>query len=184
MKAILQTLLVFSVPIVSKLAAQVAEPEASHPAPPPGTVQVWLTTADASKRLARQQDLSWNIQTAASSNLTVNEATTFQEIDGFGATILDLSLWDADPAVREELMRLLFSRSSGIGLSMIRIPMGLSGLTGPHRTYNDLPSGQTDPALSQFSIAGDELWKLPMMQQAKSLNPELTLMGTDRKSVV
>lgn len=178
MKAILQTLLVFSVPIVSKLAAQVAEPEASHPAPPPGTVQVWLTTADASKRLARQQDLSWNIQTAASSNLTVNEATTFQEIDGFGATILDSSLWDADPAVREELMRLLFSRSSGIGLSMIRIPMGLSGLTGPHRTYNDLPSGQTDPALSQFSIAGDELWKLPMMQQAKSLNPELTLMGT------
>ena len=41
-----------------------------------------------------------------------------------------------------------------------------------------MPSGQTDPSLSQFSIAGDQIWKLPMMQQAKTLNPELTLMGT------
>ena len=54
----------------------------------------------------------------------------------------------------------------------------VGGIVGPHRTYNDMPSGQTDPTLSNFSIAGDELWKLPMMQQAKALNPELTLMGT------
>ena len=158
--------------------AQTPDPESAPAAPAPGTVQVWLTTSDASKKLARQPDLTWSTQPASSANVTVDEAVKYQEIDGFGATILDSTLWDADPAVREELMRLLFSRSSGIGLSMIRIQMGLSGLTGPHRTYNDLPSGQTDPTLSQFSIAGDELWKLPMMQQAKALNPELTLMGT------
>ena len=63
-------------------------------------------------------------------------------------------------------------------LSTIRVPMGLNGLTRPNRTYNDMPSGQTDPKLSQFSIAGDLEWKVPLMRQAKSLNPELTLMGT------
>jgi glucosylceramidase len=179
LKTLHSILAMFGLGMAHHALAQAPDPE-SVPAPPaPGTVQVWLTTSDASKKLARQADLSWSAgQAAGSTNVTVNEAAKFQQIDGFGASILDSSLWDADPAVREELMRLLFSRSSGIGLSMIRVPMGLSGITGPHRTYNDLPTGQADPTLSQFSIAGDQLWKLPMMRQAKTLNPELTLMGT------
>ncbi len=164
---------------VATAALQGVDPEPAPEAPAPGTVQVWLTTSDGTKRLARQPDLTWSTGVAsAATNVTVNEAVKFQQIDGFGATILDSSLWTADPAVRDEVMRLLFSRSSGIGLSTIRIPMGLAGLTGPNRTYNDLPAGQTDPTLSQFSIAGDLEWKLPMMQEAKRLNPELTLMGT------
>lgn len=178
MKTLLRRILIPCLSALSPLTAQSTDPEGALPPPSPGTVQVWLTTSDASKKLARQPDLTWSTLAAAGANVTIDDSVGFQQVDGFGATILDSSLWDADPAVREELMRLLFSRSSGIGLGMIRIPMGLSGLTGPHRTYNDLPSGQTDPTLSQFSIAGDQLWKLPMMQQAKSLNPELTLMGT------
>lgn len=179
LKTLLPILALFSLGISPHALAQTPDPEVAQVPPAPGTVQVWLTTADASKKLERQADLGWSSgQAAAATNVTVSEATKFQQIDGFGASILDSSLWDADPAVREELMRMLFSRSSGIGLNMIRVPMGLSGITGPHRTYNDLPSGQTDPTLSQFSIAGDELWKLPMMRQAKTLNPELTLMGT------
>jgi glucosylceramidase len=178
MKTLSQTFRISCLLAFAPILAQTPDPEAAHPPPSPGTVQVWLTTPDASRKLARQPDLTWSTLAAAGSNLTIHETLKYQEIDGFGATILDSSLWDADTAVREELMRLLFSRSSGIGLGMIRVPMGLSGLTGPHRTYNDLPSGQTDPTLSQFSIAGDQLWKLPMMQQAKALNPELTLLGT------
>ena len=178
MKTQLQSLALWFLGMLLPVMAQTTDPESAQAAPAPGTVQVWLTTSDASKKLARQADLTWGTQSAASANVTVNEAAKFQEIDGFGATIVDSSLWDADPAVREELMRLLFSRSSGIGLSLMRIQMGLNGLSGPNRTYNDLPSGQTDPTLLQFSIAGDQQYKLPMMQQAKALNPELTLMGT------
>lgn len=158
-------------------AAVDPEPPAASPAT--GAVEVWVTTADATKKLEKQTNLSWRTDLAASAtNALVDETTRHQEIDGFGATIRMPSIWQADPAVRDEIMRLLFSRSSGIGLNMMRVPMGETGLTGPNRTYNDLPSGQTDPTLAGFSIAGDLEWKLPMMQQAKALNPELTLLGT------
>ena len=131
LKTLSTILALFSLGMAQHALAQSADPESVPDSPSPGTVQVWLTTSDSTKKLARQADLSWSTgQAAGTTNVTVNEATKFQQIDGFGATILDSSLWDADPAVREELMRLLFSRSSGIGLSMIRVPMGLSGLTG------------------------------------------------------
>ena len=160
--------------------AQSVDPEPAPAASAPGTVQVWLTTYDATKKLARQGDLTWSTtQPSATFNVGVNEAVQYQKMDGFGASILAPAIWNADPAVRDEIMRLLFSRSSGIGLSMIRIPMGSTDITGLYKTYDDMPPGQTDPSLANFSIVGDDLeWKLPMMQQAKALNPELTLLGT------
>ena len=166
--------------VAATLRAQSPDPEPPLAAPAPGTVQVWLTTYDAGKKLERQADLTWNgTQPSATFNVGVNEAVQYQKMDGFGASILAPAIWNADPAVREEIMRLLFSRSSGIGLNMIRIPMGSTDVTGLHKTYDDMPPGQTDPALAQFSIEGDDAdWKLPMMLRAKALNPELTLLGT------
>ena len=160
--------------------AQSVDPEPAPAAPAPGAIQVWLTTSDATKKLARQSDLSWTTsQPATTFNSIVDESVRYQTICGFGASILAPAIWNAQPAVRDEIMRLLFSRSSGIGLSMIRIPMGSTEITGAHKTYDDMLPGQTDPALDKFSIEGDDLdWKIPMMRQAKSLNPELTLMGT------
>lgn len=163
------------------MQAQVFNAEPPLQPPPAGTVQVWRTTYDAREKLARLSDLSW--QPAASIpadglDVRVDETRRYQEIDGFGATLLTPAIWSAQPAVRDEIMRLLFSRGSGIGLSLIRTTMGSTALTGANRTYNDLPAGKTDPELKGFSIEGDEEWKIPMMKQAKALNPELTLMGT------
>jgi glucosylceramidase len=145
-----------------------------------GPVQVWVTTGDATKLLERQADLAWSSTTAArADNAVVNESQRFQPIEGFGASLRMPALWtEADPAVRDEIMRRLFSRSSGIGLNLLRVPMGETGLVGPDRTYNDLPAGQTDPSLSQFSIAGDLEMKIPLAQRAKELNPEVTILGT------
>jgi glucosylceramidase len=161
-------------------ASGALDPEPAPASPAPGSVQVWVTTGDATKLLERQADLAWSTSLAArADNAVVDETQRFQPIEGFGASLRMPALWnEADPAVRDEIMRRLFSRSSGIGLSLVRIPMGETGLVGLHRTYNDLPSGQTDPTLSQFSIAGDLEWKIPMVQRAKELNPELTLLGT------
>jgi glucosylceramidase len=155
------------------------DPEPPLAAPAVGAVQVWLTTNDATKKLQRQGDLAWSaVQPAASFNVAVDESVKYQQMDGFGASITDDAIWTADPAVRDEIMRLLFSRSSGIGMNMIRVPVGSSAITGAYKTHDDLPLGQTDPSLAKFSVAGDLQWKLPMMQRAKALNPELTLMGT------
>ncbi len=169
----------FCVMLVCTARGQVVDPEPPPTVPVPSTVQVWLTTYDASKKLARQADLAWSTsQPAATFNAVVDETQQFQQIDGFGASITDDAIWKADPAVRDEIMRLLFSRSSGIGMNMIRVPMRTESASGAEMTYDDMPRGQTDPTLANFSIAGDLDWKVPMMQRAKELNPELTLMGT------
>ena len=152
------------------------DPEPPLRVPAAGLAQVWLTTYDASAKLARQPDIAWRSeQSAGTFDVVVDEKKRYQEIDGFGASILSPAIWNADPAVKDEVMRLLFSRSSGIGLSLIRIPMGMNGLNS---TYDDLPAGQTDPQLAKFSIEGDWQWKLPMVKQAMVLNPEISLMGS------
>jgi glucosylceramidase len=157
----------------------IAEPPL--PPPPPGAVQLWLTTYDSREKLALQPELAWSPAErlpAGEFEVLVDESRRYQEVDGFGATLLTPAIWSAEPAVRDEIMRLLFSRGSGIGLSVIRTTMGSTSLTGEHRTYNDVPAGQSDPELKGFSIEGDLEWRIPMMKQAKALNPELSLMGT------
>ncbi len=159
--------------------AQSVDPEPPAAAAAVDKVQVWLTTYDTSKKLQKQADLTWSgTQPTADFNVPVDESIKYQQMDGFGATITDPAIWKADPAVREEIMRLLFSRNSGIGLNMVRVGMRTKSPSGVDTTYNDVPRGETDPTLSKFSIAYDLEWKIPMMQRAKELNPELTLMGT------
>ena len=59
-------------------------------------------------------------------------------------------------------MKALFSTDNGIGLSMLRQPMGASdfAVNGSY-LYDDLPAGQSDPALSTFSIAHDQGYITP-----------------------
>jgi glucosylceramidase len=147
-------------------------------------VAVYLTTKDLSRRAARQPDLSFQPGTASGADaITVDPATTYQTLTaGFGVAMTDTSaelLHRALPAARRDaVMRLLFSRSAGIGLSFLRIPIGGSDyVVGAPYTYDDVPSGQTDPTLARFSIAHDEPYILPMIRQALALNPAMSVMA-------
>lgn len=72
----------------------------------------------------------------------------------------------------------LFTREGkGIGLSFMRIPMGASDIALSVYSFDDLPAGKTDPTLAKFSIAHDQEYILPLIQQAKTLNPEMKLMA-------
>jgi len=59
----------------------------------------------------------------------------------------------------------------------MRIPMGASDLARYHYSYDDLPAGQTDTNLNSFSIAHDLVDIVPLVQQARQLNPQLKLMA-------
>ena len=145
----------------------------------PDKVAVWITTGDAVKRLERQPNLAWSrSKPAADADLLVNDAMRYQTMEGYGATLADPAIWNASPTVRREVMHRLFSRIDGIGLSVLRIPMGDIDAGGQGTTYDDLPNGQTDLALRHFSIAADEAWKIPFVQEAKRLNPQLEIIGT------
>jgi glucosylceramidase len=57
--------------------------------------------------------------------------------------------------------------------------MGASDfVVGPHYTYDDVAPGHTDFDLRHFSIAHDRAEILPLLRQARALNPDLKVMAT------
>jgi glucosylceramidase len=146
-------------------------------------VSVWLTTDDQRSRLEAQRAVAFAPASTADNPVVVDEARTYQTIEGFGASFTDSSAYllnqVASPAARAEAMRRLFTREAdGIGLSFIRNPMGASDLSRTHYSYDDLPAGQADPSLEHFSIAHDEQDIIPLVLEARRLNPQMKIMAT------
>jgi len=79
---------------------------------------------------------------------------------------------------RDAILRELFGRDPGIGLSFVRVPMGASDFSTRHYSYDDMATGQTDPALSHFSIDVDRAEKLPALKTALAINPQLKLVAS------
>jgi glucosylceramidase len=154
-------------------------------------VTAWLTTTDdaAGRHVVRglqaQAPFAFQAGTGGGGeNITVDENTRYQTFTGGGASFTDTAAWLMNgsgalgQAARDETMRRLFSPTDGIGLSFLRNPMGGSDLARFGYTYDDLPAGQTDPALARFSIAHDLADVVPLTRQARQLNPALTVMAS------
>lgn len=162
-------LLIFALLIgVQKLAAQ--------------DVQVYQTTPDLTQALQPQAPMSFSSGTgSAPLTITVNDALTYQQMDGFGASLTDSSAWliynKLDATQRDELMQQLFDPAAGIGLSFLRQPMGASDFALNDYSYDDLPSGQTDPNLAKFSTGHDEAYIIPVLKQALAVSPHLKIMA-------
>ncbi|QNE17361.1 hypothetical protein F1D05_04795 [Kribbella qitaiheensis] len=154
---------------------------AAQAAPGP-VVSAWITTPDRSQLLNPAASTQFQDGGATGQSITVDPNQTFQRMDGFGASLTDSSaslLYDLPQSQRDQVMASLFSPTAGIGISVLRQPIGASDFVdGPHYTYNDLPAGQTDLAQSRFSIAHDEQQILPLLRQALSLNPDLKIMAS------
>ncbi|GIO98978.1 glucosylceramidase [Paenibacillus lautus] len=114
--------------------------------------------------------------------VVIDEEQTFQEMDGFGASFTDSAAYLIHQVLetkqRSELMTRLFDPNEGIGLSVLRQPMGASDYARDFYSYNDMPEGQTDVELNQFSIAHDEKDIIPLLKEALRLNPDVKLMGS------
>ena len=143
------------------------------------TVQIVETTGDRAMLLQSQPSVSFG--TAPTSNapvITVNETTKYQQMDGFGASLTDSAAWvvanKLTPSQQSSLWQSLFSRSSGIGISFLRQPMGATDFSvSGNYSYDDVAPGQTDPNLTNFSITHDVTYIVPLLQQALQVNPAL-----------
>ncbi|MER5197133.1 ricin-type beta-trefoil lectin domain protein [Streptomyces sp. NPDC002755] len=154
-------------------------------------VTAWLTTTDdaGGRHVVRglQAQPAFAFQAGSGGggeNITVDENTGYQTFTGGGASFTDTAAWlmnssgALSAATRDATMRKLFSPTEGIGLSFLRNPMGGSDLARFGYTYDDVPAGRTDPALSQFSIAHDLADVVPLTRRARELNPALTVMAS------
>ena len=145
--------------------------------------RVWVTTPDRTELMAQRPPVPFGTAPSAQPTIVVDPDRAYQPVDGFGASITDSSaevLSGLAPAVRAGTMRRLFDPVRGIGVSFLRQPVGSSDFTAAaqHYTYDDVPAGETDFALRHFSIARDEAKVLPLLREAKRLNPRLTVMAT------
>jgi glucosylceramidase len=146
------------------------------------TVNVWLTTDNQKTRLKQQSSLSFAPKSKSIAPIVfVDEMQTYQSIEGFGASFTDSAAYLLNEKARSpglnSVMKNLFDHTNGIGLSFIRNPMGASDITRYDYSYDDLPSGQTDPTLANFSIAHDLVDIVPLVKQAKQINPQLKIMA-------
>ena len=147
------------------------------------TVQIVETTGDRTMLLQTQPTVSF--ATAGNSGalvITVDNTTQYQQMDGFGGSLTDSSAWliwnKLSASQQTMLMQQLFSPSSGIGISFLRQPMGASDFSASgNYSYDDVPSGQTDPALANFSVAHDATYTIPLVKQALSINPNLKVVA-------
>lgn len=147
-------------------------------------ISVWLTDVPNQIYLSKQAGIDWrNGRAPAAQTIHLDERRTYQSMIGFGASFTDSSAWlvgtRLDKAQRDKVMRELFSPRDGIGLSFVRQPMGASDFAvNGNYSYDDMPAGQTDPTLANFSIDYDKPYIIPILKQAQKLNPKLTLMAS------
>jgi len=152
----------------------------------PVIVHAWLTMGDRTRLLNEEPDLNLLPEAAAPEPgiavIDIDDGTAYQRMIGFGAAMTDASahlIMHRMPARdRESLMQDLFGRGSGIGLSFIRVPMGASDFSLRHYSYDDMPGSETDSALTHFSIDDDRLEKIPLLQRALAINPEIKLVAS------
>ena len=154
---------------------------------PPGngpTVSVVLTTEDLARKLASQPAVSFSTANGGSNSVYVDETQVYQPIEGFGAATTDSAMYLLNevakvkqPAQLTQTMNDLFTRQgNGIGLSFIRNPMGASDIARSVYSFDD-NGGQADPTLANFSIQHDTTDIIPLIVQAKTLNPQLKIMA-------
>jgi glucosylceramidase len=157
--------------------AGAAEQEVAHSSGPNGEIEVHVT--EGANRFAAQPPLRWRAAQGASSSarIVLNSAETYQELLGFGAALTDAScyLFSQLPAsARERLFRELF-HASEMGLNICRICVGSSDYSRSMYSYDE---GEPDLEMARFSIDHDREYIIPMLRQARDVNPDLFLLAS------
>jgi glucosylceramidase len=146
-------------------------------------VEVWLTNADQSALFEKQQTLlSFSKTDSHDSTIYIDGEKTFQSIDGFGFSLTGGSaqlMMRMTPARRAALIKELFAvNDKNIGISYLRVSIGASDLNEFVFSYDDLPAGQTDPALTKFSLAQDLKDIVPVLKEILAVNPKIKILGS------
>ena len=114
--------------------------------------------------------------------IKIDTSQKFQTIDGFGYTLTGGSAFlinQMNSAAQSSLLKELFGhQESSIGISYLRISIGASDLSKTVFSYDDLPKGQIDTSLLNFSLSQDTLDLIPLLKKILAINPKLKIMGT------
>ena len=144
---------------------------------PDGEIAVWVTSDK--NRFARRSGLRWRRVDGkpAEKAIVLNPEKEFQSLLGFGAAFTDAACYTFNrlsPAAGESLFHELFHPSE-MGLNVCRTCIGASDYYTNVYSYDE---GQPDPDLKRFSIEQDRQYILPMLREARKINPEIFLFAS------
>jgi len=144
---------------------------------------LWLTTLDQKSLLdLRTLDVTPAKDSISQATITIDTSQTFQEIDGFGYTLTGgsaLHINRMKDSARTALLQELFGTGEDeIGVSYLRLSIGASDLNKAPFSYNDVPEGETDVKLENFSLANDTVHVVPVLKEILEISPEIKIMGS------
>jgi glucosylceramidase len=142
-----------------------------------GPVQVWSTFRD--RRHASTEPLTWGPATAiAADAIVLDPLETRQEMLGFGAAFTDAACYllnQLSSDQRATLMQELFAPDE-MALNVCRTCIGASDYSTSLYSFDE--SEEEDPELKKFSIGHDKTYILPLLREARKLNPDLFLFSS------
>lgn len=158
-------------------------PPPPPPAPATNEVDFWLTTAGQGSLLQKQTGiLAFGTASNTNPNIEVDSAQAFQTVDGFGYTLTGGSatlINQLPSATKASLLQELFgSNSNSIGVSYLRISIAASDLSASVFSYDDMPAGQTDVNLANFSLSQDTIDLVPLLKEILAINPNIKILGS------
>lgn len=173
----MRSLRIYSVFLLFILASCADEPKETTQA------NLWLTTLDQKSLLDRRAlEVVPAEDSIAEAAITIDTSETFQEIDGFGYTLTGgsaLHINKMSDSARTALLQELFGTGENeIGVSYLRLSVGASDLNEAPFSYNDLPEGETDVNLENFSLANDTVHVVPVLKEILQIAPDIKIMGS------
>jgi len=149
------------------------------------TIEIWRS--DPVKGTFLQKGLTYltfqtDNQANAQYTINVDMNVTYQQMDGFGASLTDASAWlfgnKLSTSVYADILTKFFT-SNGINLSLLRQPIGSSDFNWEAWTLDDTVNNQDDFSLSSFSLWRENAYIRPVLDQILSISQgRLKLMGS------
>ena len=158
------------------------DPPTTDPTPTTGSVEVWLTKPDQSA-LLEKQGTALGFGSGANNYPTIelDGEQSYQSVDGFGFTLTGGSaqvMGQLPDGKRSGLLKELFGTGPGdVSISYLRISIGASDLHAEPFTYNDMPDGETDESLENFSLEKDR-GVLDLLKEILAISPDIKIMGS------
>jgi glucosylceramidase len=142
-----------------------------------GPVKVWSTFRD--KRHVSSEPLAWKatVEVAADA-IALDPGATRQQILGFGGALTDAACYVLSQLSEPERQAVMhdFFAPQEMALNVCRTCIGASDYSRTAYSFDE--SLEPDPELKRFSIDHDKAYILPMLRDARKLNPELFLFSS------
>jgi len=149
-----------------------------------GTALRITTTANLTTKVMAKSPLpAFAHLIPGSSDVVVKPTEIYQQFLGCGAAMTDSAAYVLanymTAAQRSALLTELYAPGGTCNWGMLRICIGSADFRAESTgyTYDDMPTGHTDPALANFSIARDEAYILPAIAEVVSINPGVKILA-------